>query len=113
MNRKHDKKRCIVPGCLSTRHEKHHVFPKDEKYGLLWMKAVSSPILNNLSYKDIYYNKYHVCHLHFTLEDFKSGPRNLFHQKAVPSLLLPKESECDNCRIPALDDIAKEGNIFL
>lgn len=99
---KHDRQRCVVPECKSTRQEKHHVFPKDEKQGLLWLTAVCNPMLNDLTYSEIYKKRYRVCHLHFRPEDFISGPRNLFVKKAVPSLLLPMR-DSNNDRVMEID----------
>ena len=106
---KHDRKKCIVPGCNSTRQVKNHVFPKDEVQGRLWVEAVSSPVFNGLTYKQIYDLKYRVCHLHFLKDDYVCGPRNLFKQKPIPSLLLPIKNVSD---VPA-EEIGKEASIDL
>ena len=106
---KHDKNKCIVPGCHSTRRAKHHVFPKDEVQGRLWVEAVSSPHLNDLTYKQIYDFGYRVCHLHFSKDDYVCGPRNVFRKKPIPSLLLPIKNVTD---VPA-EEIDKEASIDL
>ena len=77
---KHDRQKCIVPGCHSTRRSKHHVFPKDvlSSKERLWVEAVSNPHLNDQTYEEIYDNGYRVCHLHFTENDYVCGRRNVF-----------------------------------
>ena len=106
---KHDKKKCIVPGCHSTRQVKNHMFPKDEVHGRLWVEAVSNPVLNELTYKQIYDFKFRVCHLHFSKHDYLCGPRNLFKKKPIPSLLLLIKIVTD---VPA-EEIGKEASIDL
>ena len=106
---KHDKKKCIVPGCHSTRQTKHHIFPKDEVQGRLWVEAVSNPVLNDLTYKQIHDSGYRVCHLHFSKDDYVCGPRNVFKKKLIPSLLLPIKNVTD---VPA-EEIGKEASIDL
>ena len=86
-----NKRRCIVPGCASSRHSKHHQFPKDEKQGLLWLEAVSNPLLKNLTFKEIYKSGYRVCYSHLREQDYLCGPRNLSKKKKVPSVLLPEK----------------------
>lgn len=72
------------PDCEFTTKEKHHIFPKDEKQGSLFLKAVASSALENLTYEEV--RKYRVCELHFLPENFCHGARNLFSLKAVPFL---------------------------
>ena len=62
--------------------------PKDEKQGLLWLEAVSNPLLKNLTYEEIDKSGYQVCYLHFREQDYLCGPRNVFKKKIVPSVLL-------------------------
>ena len=82
------KRRCVVPGCASSRHAKHHQFPKDVKQGLLWLEAVLNPLLKNLTYEEIDKSGYRVCCLHFREQDYLCGPRNVFKKKILPSVLL-------------------------
>ena len=50
---KHDRQKCIVPGCHSTCRAKHHVFPKDEVQGQLWVEAVPNPHLKVIPQRNI------------------------------------------------------------
>ena len=86
-----NKRRCVVPGCASSYHVKHHQFPKNQKQGLLWLETVSNSLLENLTYKEIYKSGYRVCYLHFREQDYLCGPRKVFKKKIVPSVFLPKK----------------------
>ena len=106
---KHDKKKCIVPGCHSTRRAEYHVFPKDEVQGRLWVEAMSSPHLDDLTYKQIYDIGHRVCHLHFSKDDYVCGPRYVLEKKSIPLLLFPIKNVTD----VSAEEISKEASIDL
>lgn len=92
----HDKQKCLVKGCESTRRNKSFRFPKHKKIGLKWVEASSNPDLEKLTYKDINKKQYVVCHLYFTESDFVFGVRQKLKEGTFPSLCLPIDSVSNN-----------------
>lgn len=90
MNVSHDKQKCCVRECLSTRKVKFHQFPKKESLGLLWLNATNNSDLSKLTYDEVLKRRYVICCLHFKPEDYIFGARKKLKEGTVPSLLLPK-----------------------
>lgn len=88
MGDKIDKQSCFVSHCDSSRAELTCCFPRNEIQGSLWVKAINSPILNNLTYKEIIERRYCVCFRHFPENSFflsKTGARRLKKDR-IPSI---------------------------
>ena len=86
--RPRDKQRCSMIDCPSTLREKSHHFPKNENLGAKWVKATGNPDLLDLSYQQIYDNKYCICLGHFANEDHLCGVRKSLKKGTVPTLFL-------------------------
>lgn len=95
-----DKQRCSVLDCPSGRREKSHHYPMNQEIGLKWVAAANNPRLYDLTYKQIYENRYKICYLHFKPEDYSCGLRRRLKEGAIPSLMLPLLEETDGSVIP-------------
>ena len=85
--------------CPSTRREKSHHFPNNENLGAKWVKATGNPDLLDLSYQQIYNNKYCICLRHFANEDHLCGVRKRLKEGTIPKLFLPEQEKDFSSRV--------------
>lgn len=83
-------KKCVVPGCDSTREDLKHLFPRRVWSAERWREAVKSPIIADVKTEDLW--KFCVCHKHFTEEDYHwSQKRRRLNTNSVPTLNLDNQ----------------------
>lgn len=82
--------KCSVPEC-DDKYSSRFRFPKDAEKMKQWLMKVRNPLLNSLSFENVY-NKYRVCSRHFLQEFIVGDPtaRRGITWNAVPLLYLPE-----------------------
>ncbi|VEN45922.1 unnamed protein product [Callosobruchus maculatus] len=89
---------CSVDGCSSTSEKIDISFfrcPKDQKRSENWKRSLG--FIGNHRYADLTPEQCHsrirICRIHFSAESFSDIPKTRLTTNAVPSLLLPAETD--------------------
>ncbi|XP_044745284.1 uncharacterized protein LOC123307131 [Coccinella septempunctata] len=84
-------KNCCVPGCMDRVSQRHR-FPKANRTIFkTWLKVINPQNWKELSDEQIY-NRYYVCHAHFSKNYHLPGSKRGLTIDAVPTIGVPGTS---------------------